>query len=200
MIPKIPPKKSSLPASFYSRPTETVAEDLIGKTFLHRVEGEWIGGVIVETEAYLSENDASSHSARGMTKSNSAMFGAPGLLYVYPIHARYCLNFVTDKKGLGTAVLIRAIEPVWGIEEMQTARGQADLRRLTRGPAMLCEALGVDRSHDGINLLRDPDFRVAEGLGKDPEVVASKRIGISKAKDLLLRFTAKGNQFLSRKS
>lgn len=201
MKPKIPLKKDCVPHSFYARPTAQVAKDLIGMTFLHRLEGNWIGGVIVETEAYLAADDAASHSARGLTKSNKAMFGRPGLLYVYPIHARYCLNFVTESEGIGTAVLIRAIEPVWGIEQMEAGRGQTDIRRLTRGPAMLCEALGVDRSHDGTDLIADKDFRVGQRtVQRQPAILASKRIGISKAVDRLLRFTAKGSRFLSRKN
>lgn len=199
-MPRIPLKKDSLPVSFYARPTDLVAQDLIGKTFLHRVIGRWIGGIIVETEAYLAADDAASHSARGKTKSNRAMFGKPGLLYVYPIHAKYCLNFVTDAKDEGTAVLIRALEPIWGIELMRESRNQTELKRLTSGPAMLCQALGVDRSHDGIDLIGDKDFRVAEGIADPVEVFASKRIGISKAVDLPLRFTAKGSRYLSRKS
>lgn len=208
MTPRVPLRKDCLPVSFYAQPTEQVARALIGKSFLHRVEGNWIGGTIVETEAYLASDDPASHSSRGKTKSNGVMFGKPGLMYVYPIHAKYCLNFVTESEGRGTAVLIRAIEPIWGIPEMQKARNQTELRRLTRGPAMLCQAMGVDRSHNGIDLVKAKDFRVAAGSGlnstgfgdssNDPEIVSSKRIGISKAVDRLLRFTAKESRFLSR--
>ena len=196
---RIPLLKESLPRSFYDRPTETVAPELIGKALLHRVQGAWIGGIIVETEAYLAQRDLASHSARGKTKSNASMFGRPGTLYVYPIHAKYCMNAVTDKENKGTAVLIRAIEPVWGIEQMQSSRNQTDLCRLTRGPAMLCQALSVDRSHDGLCLLKNKDFRIAKIRGaKQAKVSATPRIGISKAVDMKLRFVLAGSRFVSR--
>ena len=196
---KIPLRKDCLKQSFYESSTEIVARDLIGKALLHRVNDQWIGGIIVETEAYLAEDDAASHSVRGKTNSNASMFADPGTLYVYPIHAKYCLNAVTEEPGRGCAVLIRAIEPVWGIPQMQAHRGFQDLRRLTRGPAMLCQALCVDRQHDGIMLVRDRNFRLANlPNAASFEVDTSPRIGISKAKDRLLRFTMQGSKFLSR--
>lgn len=196
---RIPLLKESLSRSFYDRPTETVAFELIGKALLHRVQGVWIGGIIVETEAYLSQGDLASHSARGKTKSNASMFAGPGTLYVYPIHAKYCMNAVTDKENKGTAVLIRAIEPVWGIEQMKSSRNQTELRRLTRGPAMLCQALGVDRNHDGLCLLKDRDFQIAKIRGaQQAKVTSTPRIGITKAVDMKLRFIQQGSRFLSR--
>ena len=133
---EIPSPETRLPLAFYERRTETVARDLLGKSLVRKVQGEHVGGIIVETEAYLSTEDPASHSARGHTPSNAAMFGRAGTLYVYPIHAKYCLNAVTESDGVGCAVLIRAIEPVWGVEAMQENRGVEDLRRLTRGPDM----------------------------------------------------------------
>ena len=99
---KIPSKHSRLRRSFYERSTEQVARDLLGKALLRRIAGEWLGGLIVETEAYLSVDDLASHSARGETRSNAAMFGRAGTLYVYPIHAKYCMNVVTDLPGKGS--------------------------------------------------------------------------------------------------
>lgn len=195
---KLPSRKDSLPRSFYESATEVVGRELIGKALLHKVDGAWIGGLIVETEAYLADDDPASHSARGQTKSNGSMFARPGTLYVYPIHAKYCMNAVTESEGQGTAVLIRAIEPIWGIEKMQNHRGFEDLRRLTRGPAMLCQALAVDRSHDGIDLIADKQFRIANVASDPPAIVTTERIGISKARELPLRFVAKGSRFASR--
>ena len=194
---KLPRRAACLPGSFYARSTEIVARELIGKALLHKVDGQWIGGIIVETEAYLASDDPASHSARGQTKSNASMFASPGTLYVYPIHAKYCMNAVTGPIGEGTAVLIRALEPIWGIAAMQTSRGQQDLRRLTRGPAMLCQSLSVDRQHDGLCLVRNTGFRVA-CTGAEPNVATTERIGISKAVDRQLRFVDQDSRYLSR--
>lgn len=156
----------------------------------------WLGGWIVETEAYLSEGDPSSHSHRGLTRSNASMFGLAGTLYVYPIHAKYCMNAVTENQGRGSAVLIRAIQPIWGIETMMEHRQTDDLRRLTRGPAMLCQALGVDRDLDGADLVDGKEITITDG-DHTPSVTTSRRIGISSAKELPLRFFADGNWYVS---
>ena len=195
---KIPPAKSQLPRPFYDRPTIQVARELLGKTLLLRAGGEWVGGMIVETEAYLPADDPASHSARGKTPSNASMFGPPGTLYVYPIHAKHCLNAVTEKEGIGAAVLIRALQPIWGVESMQRRRGFDDLRRLTRGPAMLCQALGVDRNADGTDLIADRGIRIAAMPEPTPiEIHCSRRIGISKAVDHPNRFFARDNRYVS---
>lgn len=186
---QLPFKAERLTASFYDRSTATVAGELIGKALLHHVDGCWVGGWIVETEAYLDTRDPASHSARGQTPSNAAMFAAPGTLYVYPIHAKHCLNAVTEKAGRGAAVLIRAIEPVWGIDFMQLERGYSDLRRLTRGPAMLCQSLKIDREDDKRCLVTDPSLGIFADPNSDPRrVLSTKRIGISKAVHRNLRF------------
>lgn len=194
---KVPSKNARLPRSFYSRSTELVARELLGKALLRRVGNNWIGGFIVETEAYLSAGDPASHSTRGPTKSNAAMFGSAGTLYVYPIHAKHCMNVVTEATGKGSAVLIRAIEPVWGIEQMMQNRKTAQLRRLTRGPAMLCQALQVDRALDKINLLNSGELWITKGMEMLPEIIARPRIGISLAVELPLRFFVDGNWFVS---
>ncbi|MEM0925783.1 MAG: DNA-3-methyladenine glycosylase [Planctomycetota bacterium] len=197
--PKLPLIGSRLPRGFYQQSTPVVAAELIGKALLHRTSnGDWVGGWIVETEAYLGENDAASHSARGLTRSNRSMFSAPGTLYVYPIHARHCLNAVTECEGTGAAVLIRAIEPVWGIGEMKKRRGYEDIRRLTRGPAMLCQALSIDREDDGRCLIGDPRLGIFHGPDAR-RIAKSPRIGISQARDLLLRYVDADSAFRSRK-
>jgi DNA-3-methyladenine glycosylase len=199
---KLPPKRCRLARSFYDRPTEQVARELLGKVLLRRVAEAWIGGFIVETEAYLPCGDLASHSARGKTPSNAAMFGRPGTLYVYPIHAKFCMNVVTESTGKGSAVLIRALEPIWGIEQMMQRRGTDRIRQLTRGPAMLCQALQVDRAQDKTDLVNGPELLIAEpaeqvlssGIG---QIVVGPRIGISSAADLPLRFFLDGNWFVS---
>ncbi|TWT82693.1 3-methyladenine DNA glycosylase [Planctomycetes bacterium CA13] len=186
-----------------------MARDLLGMVLLRRIDQTWIGGSIVETEAYLAMNDPSSHSYRGKTKSNASMFGPAGTLYVYPIHGKFCMNAVTERKGVGSAVLIRAIEPVWGISQMQSKRGYEDLRRLTRGPAMLCQALSVDRQLDSIDLTRYPALTICEPDDAELddgqlaqqfpsiEIAVSPRIGISRAVDEPLRFFVRGNCYVS---
>lgn len=126
------------------------------------------------------------------------MFGPAGRFYVYPIHAKHCCNAVTGPAGQGSAVLIRAIEPIWGVEVMRRLRGQSDPRRLTRGPGMICQALAIDRTDDGLDLVTDPAVYIAPmGETTDAEIVSRPRIGISKAKDLPLRFFFRGNRFVS---
>jgi DNA-3-methyladenine glycosylase len=195
---KLPVNHERLSRSFYDRPTDLVARELLGKALLRRHDGQWLGGWIVETEAYLPDGDLASHSARGKTPGNAAMFGPPGTLYVYPIHAKYCMNTVTESVGFGSAVLIRAIEPVWGIERMQENRGTDDLRRLSRGPAMLCQALGIDRSFDTVDLLASKQIIIADRqLDESSRVTATTRIGISKSQDRMLRYFVDGSWFVS---
>lgn len=188
-----------LMSAFYDRPTEIVARDLIGKALLNKIGRDWIGGWIVETEAYLDKRDPASHSARGITASNQSMFMRAGTFYVYPIHAKHCLNAVTGIEGAGSAVLIRAIEPVWGVSQMQQNRGLTDLKRLSRGPAMLCQSLGIDRRDDGRSLVDDHHL----GIFESPEAMrrrirSTPRVGISKAVKRRLRFVDSESSFLSR--
>ncbi|TWT92379.1 DNA-3-methyladenine glycosylase [Stieleria varia] len=192
-------KGQRLDAEFYNDSPESVARRLIGAALLRCVDGMWLGGWIVETEAYLSARDPASHSARGKTAGNASMFGPPGTLYVYPIHAKYCMNAVTENEGVGSAVLIRAIEPAWGIEQIIQHRNQTHPRRLTSGPAMICQALCVDRRDDGKDLTQDDDILILAAVDETQRRIrACKRIGISKAKDRRLRFVDRDSAYLSR--
>lgn len=200
---KVPSAKESLPRSYFAMPTAEVAVALLGCAFLRRVDNEWTGGLIVETEAYLPRDDLASHSARGRTKSNESMFGVPGILYVYPIHAKHCVNIVTEKAGLGCAVLIRAIEPVWGIEAMMGRRGRRGVRELTSGPGMICQAMGIQRDADGSDSVTDRNWRITPSPIKNASSIRStrsKRIGISKHTERPLRFFVDGNRFVSGKA
>ena len=126
------------------------------------------------------------------------MFGLPGTLYVYPIHGRYCLNAVTEAHGRGAAVLIRALQPRWGIDQMVANRGTEVTRKLTSGPAMICQALSIDRRNDGIDLTRSAETTIAETLEPlDHPVTEAVRIGISQARGHELRFFLDGNPFVS---
>jgi DNA-3-methyladenine glycosylase len=184
-------KRLLRPADF-DRSSEEIAQLLIGATLL--VNG--IGGRIVETEAY-DRTDPASHSFSGPTSRNQAMFGPPGRAYVYRSYGiHWCLNFVCREEGHGAGVLIRAIEPLAGLEEMQARRGVDDPRLLCSGPGRLGQALAITHELNG-RRLDQPPFRVlaAEGVH---ELVAGPRIGISKAMEVHWRFGLAGSRFLSR--
>ena len=175
---------------FWARHPALVARDLIG----WRVLVDGVGGRIVETEAYHHE-DPASHSFSGRTERNAAMFGPPGRAYVYRSYGiHWCLNVVCGEDP-GSAVLIRALEPVEGLEIMRTRRGVTELRALCSGPGKLCQALAVTRSLDGLPLDSSP-FALEPGDATD--LAAGPRIGISKAAEVPWRFGEAGSRFLSR--
>ncbi len=176
----------------FDAPAEVVARALIGATLL--VDG--VGGVIVETEAY-DQSDAASHTHRGPTPRNAAMFGPSGHAYVYRSYGlHWCLNFTCRPAGHGAGVLLRALEPRSGIEQMQARRGVEDLRLLCSGPGRLGQALGITLAHYGLPLDRPPFFVAPADEAVD--VVVGPRIGISKAIEQPWRFGLAGSRFVSR--
>jgi DNA-3-methyladenine glycosylase len=191
---------SVLPRSFYARDPAVVARELIGKQLWRLAPEGLCGGRIVETEAYLSSRDPACHANRGMTRRNAAMFGPPGHAYVYMIHAKWCFNCVTEDIGLGSAVLIRAIEPLDGLPLMHERRGRENVLDLTRGPARLCQALAIDRSHNTHDLTAGSDLWIEDDIalnGTPLKILRSPRIGISSAQHRLLRFYLAESRFVS---
>ena len=180
---------------FYARPTVEVARALLGKILVH---GE-SSGKIVETEAYLGGEDLASHSARGVTNRTRVIFGPPGHAYVYFIYGMYeCLNLVAEPDGRPGCVLIRALEPVAGIEAMRRRRPTAhNLRDLTSGPGRLTMALGITRAQNGVDVTRGP-LTVRTPAAEEPfEIEVTPRIGIRHCADWPLRFAILGNPFVS---
>jgi DNA-3-methyladenine glycosylase len=177
---------------FFDRDVHEVSVELIGATFL--VDG--VGGKIVEVEAYHHE-DPAAHGYRGRTNRNAAMFGPPGRAYVYRSYGiHWCVNFVCRPEGIADAVLIRALEPTHGLEEMKRRRGLENERLLCAGPGRLCQALGVTGAHDGLRLDRPP-FRI-EPRAEEPELVRGPRVGITRAVELPWRYGLAGSRYLSR--
>jgi len=192
-----PPHWAPLPRPFYDRTPEVVARALVGKWLLRQTSAGLCGGRIVEVEAYLSRRDPACHAARGQTPRNAAMFGPPGHAYVYMIHSRWCLNAVTEPAGVPSAILIRAIEPLLGLDLMRQRRQVEAVRDLARGPARLCEALAIDKTYNGWDLTTGQELWIAAGSEPPPRLARSGRIGISSAQRQLLRFFAAGSRFVS---
>jgi len=194
--------RTPLPASFYARPTSQVARRLLGQIVVSDIGGRRTVGRIVETEAYLGRDDPASHGYRARrTRRNASLFEPPGTAYVYFTYGmHWCLNAVTEAAGVPAAVLIRALEPLEGLEMMRRRRGGGNVpdRQLCSGPAKLCEALGVTRREDGVPLtggrlriLRSPSRqRLA--------IIVTYRIGITRATDWPLRFLIKDSPWVSR--
>jgi DNA-3-methyladenine glycosylase len=176
----------------FSRSVHEIAPELIGATLL--VDG--IGGRIVEVEAYDQE-DPASHGYRGRTRRNASMFGPPGHAYVYRSYGiHWCLNLVCEDVEVPSAVLVRALEPTQGLDEMRRRRGLDDLRALASGPGRLCQALGITGEHDGQPLDRPP-FELRERAGP-VQVHSGARVGITRATELPWRYAEAGSRFLSR--
>jgi DNA-3-methyladenine glycosylase len=187
--------------SFYDRPTQIVAYELIGKILSFEQDGVLCQGKIVETEAYGGQADPASHAYRGKTPRNAVMFGPPGLSYVYFTYGNHhCFNIVTEPESVAGAVLIRALEPLKGIDVMRKRRAQKDARTLTSGPGKLTQAFGLTREHSGRDVTKAPLFLDENGM--DSEIInirATTRIGISRAKSAPLRFYLIDNPYVSVK-
>src|SRR5579859_3401423 len=201
-----------LPQSFYARDPRIVARELLGKILVRTLSGgaksKRLSGRIVEVEVYLGEGDLAAHSAAGKTARNEVIFGPPGHAYVYFIYGvHYCLNFSCMPKGNAGCVLLRAIEPIEGIEQMAEARGiepsrlhsTSGLRLLTSGPGRVCEALGITRKEFNSATLYSSvsPLKIVDDAWSPEEIRESARIGITKSPDLPLRYSIAGSPFVS---
>jgi DNA-3-methyladenine glycosylase len=200
------PRAGALPASWYARPAEQVARELLGARLVSLVDGAEASGRIVETEAYVGPHDDASHAAEriGRTARNESMHGAPGIAYVYRIYGmHWCLNVVTDSVDYPAAVLIRAIEPLSGSDVMRRRRSPGHRRlpdtALTSGPGKLAQALGITGELDAHRLDRAPLYIVSGKAVAPADVMRGPRIGITRAAEWPLRFWERSNPFVSRR-
>lgn len=198
-------KYQVLPRKFYIRPVLTVAKDLLGKVLIRQTDKIFFAGRIVEVEAYDGNIDEAAHTFKGKTKRNEVMFNEGGYLYVYFTYgAHYCCNVVTGKKDHGSAVLIRAIEPLGGIDEMiknrfgRKLKNDKEIFNLTSGPGKVCKAFDINREHSGLDLTSSQVFIIDQPKVEKNRVGISKRIGITKSVNLPWRFFEIGNPYLSR--
>lgn len=194
-----------LPRTFYDRDPRVVGPDLLGKLLVRREGRKHLIGRIVELEAYLGADDPAAHTSIGKTPRNAVLFGPPGHAYVYFIYGNhYCLNVSCLPNGIPGGILFRALEPVEGAEEMFKLRGiepSADLRKLTSGPGRLAGSFGITRERDNGKDLTSAqsDLYILDDGSPPPPVLITKRIGITKAAEMPLRYVVEGNRFVSAK-
>jgi DNA-3-methyladenine glycosylase len=195
---------AKLPRSFYLRPTLHIAKELLGAFLMRKLKNEILIGKIVEVEAYLGENDPASHAYRGRTQRNDVMFWNGGHLYVYFTYGmHFCCNVVTGREGISGAVLLRAVEPIAGLETMARNRGIAlnsekDMWNLCSGPAKLCEAFAIGRNENGTDLCGN-NIWLAERRGADERyrILRTSRVGVTNGTEHKWRFCIKDNRFVS---
>ena len=188
-----------LPKQFYSRSALKVAPDLLGKILCHRTQGKFLSGRIVEVEAYLGEQDPASHAFRGKTPRNTVMFGPPGFAYVYFTYGNhFCMNAVTGRDGKAGAVLIRALEPVKGIDTMKRRRKKCKVSDLTSGPGKLTQALGIGKKCNQADLASKTLWIAQDTVKRTLRWERTPRIGISVAKRKRYRFVVKGSLCVSK--
>ena len=194
------PPGTPLPREFYDRDTAVVSRELLGAVLECRTPEGMASGRIVETEAYMGPHDPACHAVAGLTERTKYLFGPPGVAYVYFIYGMYwCFNAVTREVGHGSAVLVRAVEPLDGEDLMHARRPKVKKRvDLTNGPGKLCLALGIVGAHSGLPL-DEPPVRILAGEPvRDADVVVTPRIGITQAADWPLRYFVDGNPFVSK--
>ncbi len=188
-----------LPRSFFEDHTPLVARRLLGQLLVRRVGGKTLSGVIVEVEAYRGRDDPASHAYRGETARNRVMFGEAGHAYVYFSYGfHWCLNITTEAIGVPGAVLVRGLEPLDGVPMMRVNRKKDDMMELTNGPGKLTQALRIDKTLNGEDLIKSKRLFLARGESESINVGSSSRIGIRSGLEYRWRYFIGGNQFVSR--
>jgi len=189
-----------LPAEFFARDPREVAHDLLGTLLVSRAGGMSAGGRVVEVEAYLGPEDPGSHaSTKGITRRNAVMYGPPSSVYVYFTYGNhYMVNLVCGPEGRAGAVLVRALEPLIGVAEMERRRGSRPIPRLANGPGKLAQALGIDLSDNGVRLGEGRLVVYDSPRPRPEEIAVSGRVGLSAGHELQLRFFVKDSPFVSR--
>ena len=189
---------SRIPRSFFERYTPQVARELLGARLVRVTDGRRMAGVIVETEAYRGRRDPASHAYRGKSRRNEVMYGPPGHAYVYfTMGMHYCLNITTEPKGIAAAVLIRAVEPVEGVEEMARNRGVEDIHRLGSGPGNVTKAMRIDKGLNGEDIVRSKGLFL-EGSRRIDKVGVTTRVGVSAGSAFRWRYFVRENEFVSK--
>lgn len=198
--------KTIIPKEFYLQDPVKLAPKLLGKIFVRKLGEIFLAGKIVEVEAYRGEDDEAAHTYKGKTKRNEVMFREGGFLYVYFTYGmHFCANIVCGKENEGSAILIRAVEPIDGIDIMTMNRfGKTKIssikrKNLTNGPAKFCHAFAIERKDNGLELTKEPIFLMSGEKILKKEIVTTTRIGIKKSVDLPWRFYIKDNSYVSKK-
>lgn len=188
-----------LPRKFYERDTAQVARELLGKVLIRRSPEGITSGKIVETEAYYGRGDPASRASRKRTKLNWLMWERGGLAFVYMVHGQWLFNVTTEREGVPGAVLIRALEPLEGVELMKKRGKVTDERNLTSGPGKLTQAMGITYDHHGLDLtIEKNELIIANGEPERFEIASSHRIGVSADLRKKLRFYIRNNPYVSR--
>lgn len=188
-----------LERSFYRRDTSVVAQELLGKTIVRRLDQQVLTGRVVETEAYYGDKDPASRAYRGRKNYNSPMFDDPGRLFIYMVHSWWLLNIAAHELGEVGAVLIRAIEPIEGIPVMEDNRGVTDLHNLTSGPGKLTKALNVTKDLHGLDLTEgSAELKIVDDGYEEFQMATSHRIGVTRDLPRELRYYIRGSRFVSR--
>ncbi len=188
----------ALHRTFYERNTAKVAQELLGKILVHNTPEGTTSGIIVETEAYFGKSDPASRASKKRTPLNELMWWRGGLAFVYMVHNNWMFNATTERENTPGAVLIRAIQPLKGIELMARRRGTEDERKLSSGPGRMTQAMGINKEHHKLDLTRSRKLRIVDGKPMNFKMGRSHRIGVTRDLERKLRFYILGNRFVSK--
>lgn len=192
--------RNPLPKNFYERNPEIVAKELLGKILVCRSKDQIVSGRIVETEAYLASGDEAAHNFKGKTKRNQSLYKEAGHIYIHTMRQYFLLDVVTEGLDIPSSILIRAVEPLEGIDIMKERRGTDVLENLTNGPSKFCMAFGIDKVFDGVDITSPQSpLSIFDDYVTFSSIRNSGRIGISKATDTPLRYWVQGHTCVSRR-